>query len=72
MVGVGLTQLYLLPSKLWSYSDQLNISGFQWFAGGQATCTSHCAGPGQLLALALFLFLPREASGSAISAREPS
>ena len=56
MVGVGLTQLYLLPSKLWSYSDQLNQSGFQWFAGGQATCTSNCAGPGQLLALALFLF----------------
>jgi hypothetical protein len=56
MVGVGLTQLYLLPHALWSRSAQLNQSGFQWFSGGEAICTSNCTGPGQLLALALFLF----------------
>ena len=55
MVGVGLTQLYSVPHALWIYSDRLNQSGFQWFTGGQTACTGNCTGPGQLLALALFL-----------------
>lgn len=46
LVGVGLTQLYRVPSALWAFSAQLNVSGFQWFAGGQQTCAANCTGPG--------------------------
>jgi hypothetical protein len=44
LVGVGLTQLYLMPHYLWSTAEKLNSHGFKW--------DTH----GQLLALALFLY----------------
>jgi hypothetical protein len=54
LVGVGLTQLYSVPHALWTASGRLNQSGFAW---SSAACTpSDCAGPGQLLALALIFY----------------
>ena len=53
LVGVGLTQLYLLPQTLWRYAGHINENGFQWF--GAATVAGP-GGPGQLLALAIFMF----------------
>jgi hypothetical protein len=47
LIGVGLTQLYFVPHYLWQSADKLNRAGFQWEATG---------GPGQLLAVALFLY----------------
>lgn len=44
IVGVGLTQLFLVPHYLWSTAQKLNALGFQW--------DNH----GPLLALSLFFF----------------
>jgi hypothetical protein len=44
LVGVGLTQLYFVPHYIWQSADKLNKAGFMW------------DGPGQLLAVALFLY----------------
>ncbi|MEH3120281.1 MAG: hypothetical protein PGN25_22540 [Methylorubrum populi] len=44
LIGVGLTQLYVFPEKLWSIAGQINESGFGWKPHGQ------------LLALALILY----------------
>lgn len=30
LIGVGLTQLYLLPHKIWSFAELINTSGFGW------------------------------------------